>query len=106
LDKQPTQLQDKVQLLIEQYTKDKKRLAELEVALSEKNTNSQGYVEQINSLKIQLQSELSAKEKLTDENNGLKTRNLELEKTLKNFESFAEDISNQIDGLIPKIDKL
>jgi hypothetical protein len=106
LDKHPTQLQDKVQLLIEQYSKDKKRLAELEAALNEKTANSQSHIEQLNTLKNQIQVEIAAKDKLTVENRELKAINLELEKAIKSFESFADEISNQIDGLIPKIDKL
>jgi chromosome segregation ATPase len=106
LETKTNQLHDKVQQLIEQYTKDKKRLSELEAILSDKKNDSQGLIAQIDSLKSQLQVEKAVKERLTVENNELRNHNSDMEQTIKKFENFAEDLSKDIDGLIPIIDKL
>jgi chromosome segregation ATPase len=100
------QLQDKVQKLIEQYSKDKKRLVELETLLQEKSRDSKGFTDEINSLKNQLQIEKDQNVKLLNEVNALKAKNKELETSVNKFETFADDLTLQIDKLIPQIEKL
>jgi len=106
VENQAVQLHDKVQALIEQYTKDKKRLAELEAALKEKTQNTDGHQEQLKKLQSELHNAQSSNAKMTTEINELKQRNQELEKAISNFESFAGDLNSKIDDLIPKIEKL
>lgn len=106
MENQAVQLHEKVQALIEQYTKDKKRLAELEAALKEKSSNSSGYEEQIKKLQTDLKAEQSVSEKLKSEIEVLKTRNQDLEKAITSFESFAGDLNSKIDSIIPRIEKL
>lgn len=106
MDKQAMQLHDKVQILIEQYTKDKKRLAELEAIIKERSDDSQGLAEEIHNLTNQLQTAQKTNEKLTSEISELITKNQELEKVITTFESFADDLTTQIDDIIPQIEKL
>ena len=106
MDTQALQLHDKVQKLIEQYTLDKKRLAELEAALREKSKDTAGHTEQLKKLQTELQATQQANSKLTTEVSDLKKRNEELEKAVHSFESFAGDLNTKIDDLIPKIEKL
>lgn len=106
MENQAVQLHEKVQALIEQYTKDKKRLAELEAALKEKSSSSNGYEEQIKKLQADLKNEQVNSEKLKSELNELKKKNQDLEKAVSNFESFAGDLNSKIDSLIPRIEKL
>ncbi|MFO7660067.1 MAG: hypothetical protein R6V77_04070 [Candidatus Cloacimonadaceae bacterium] len=106
MENQAVQLHEKVQALIEQYSKDKKRLAELEAALKEKSTNSSGYEEQIKKLQSDVKTEQAVSEKLKSEIIELKKKNQELEKAVGSFESFAGDLNSKIDSLIPKIEKL
>ena len=103
---QGTDLQGKLQKLIEQYTLDKKRLNELEIEVGEKT-------KEIESLKAndtkhdgELQSALNQVKKLTADNEALKKKNLELEKTISSFESFAHYLNTQIDSLLPIVEKV
>jgi len=106
VENQAVQLHEKVQALIEQYTKDKKRLAELEAALKEKSSSSSGYEEQIKKLQADLKAEQAVSEKLRLEVDQLMKKNQDLEKAVSSFESFAGDLNDKIDSLIPKIEKL
>jgi chromosome segregation ATPase len=106
VDTQALQLHEKVQKLIEQYTIDKKRLAELEDALSEKTKDSAGYSDQIKKLQSDIQTANQLNTKLTNEITELKKRNEVLEKSMNSFEDFAGDLNSRIDDLIPKIEKI
>lgn len=106
MENQAVQLHEKVQALIEQYTKDKKRLAELEAALKEKSSSSSGYEEQIKKLQSDLKTEQAVNEKLKSDLETLKKKNQDLEKAVSSFEYFAGDLNDKIDSLIPKIEKL
>jgi chromosome segregation ATPase len=103
MDTQALQLHDKVKILIEQYTLDKKKMAELESELNTKKKENASLQEQIKKLQTDLQS---ANSKQTNELSDLKIRNQELEKMLDSFENFADDLNTQIDDLIPRIEKI
>jgi chromosome segregation ATPase len=106
LDTQALQLHDKVQKLIEQYTKDKKRLAELEAELASKGKDSEGFSAQINQLKSEVQSLLEKNRQLEVKNTELTSRVQDMESMLSTFEGFAADINTRIDDLIPQIEQL
>jgi len=106
MDNQTLKLHDKVQQLIEQYTKDKARLNELEAALKDKTTDKSSYESQIKKLQSELQSSQEQNSQLQKDKAELQKRNLEMQKTLDSFEVFAGEINNRIDSLIPKLEKL
>ncbi len=106
MDTQALQLHDKVQKLIEQYTLDKKKLSELEAALSEKSKDSDTLKESVHKLQNELRVAQDNNLKLNQEKNQLLQKNQDLEKLISTFEGFANDLNTKIDDLIPKIEKL
>lgn len=106
MDTQALQLHDKVQKLIEQYTKDKKRLVELEAELASKDKDSDSLTAQINQLKSELQLLLEQNRQMELKNTELAKRIQEMESMLSTFEGFAADINTRIDDLIPQIEQL
>ena len=106
MDSQPMQLHDKVQKLIEEYSKDKKRLAELEAQLAEKNKDSESSIIQINQMQKELTTLKETNNQLNLEYTALQKKYREMEQNLSSFESFADDLNSKIDELIPQIEKL
>jgi len=105
-ENQTIQLHDKFQKLIEQYTKDKKRLAELEAALQDRDKDNSGFIAQINKLQSDLQQLRDTNSSLQQEIARMKQQNQELQSTLAGFEDFASDLNGRIDQLLPQIEKL
>jgi len=94
-------LQDKIQKLIDQYTLDKKKLAELEKLnneLTEENLQLMQQLEDYSKLTTDTDSKCQA---LQTEIDTLKARNQELENLLGDFDSFAGDAIKKIDEFIP-----
>jgi chromosome segregation ATPase len=106
MENQTLKLHDKVQQLIEQYTKDKARLNELELILKDKTTDKDSYEDQIKKLKSELQTTKEQNIQLQKENSDLKKRIEELQKMVESFEALAGNLNNHIDSLIPKLQKL
>jgi len=102
---QGTDLQSKLHKLIEQYTMDKKRLTELEAELTEKTNELESLKANDSKYYDELQSALNQVKKLTMENETLIKKNLELEKVVSGFESFANELNTQIDSLLPIVEK-
>ena len=106
LENQALQLHDKVQKLIEQYSEDKKKMAELESQLAGKIKELKELTDLYNKLEQEVSESKTDKTKQQNELNDLKKRNIELERTISTFEGFANDLNSKIDDLIPKIEKL
>ena len=106
MDTNAMQLHEKVQKLIEQYTLDKKRMAELETALIEKSNDNEALLDKINKIQTELQTALNQNAKLTQDLNDINKKNEELDYTISSIELFANDLNSRIDDLIPKIEKL
>ncbi|MEN6444726.1 MAG: hypothetical protein ABFC98_01615 [Candidatus Cloacimonas sp.] len=100
-----TNLQDKIQKLIDQYTMATQKAEELE----EKNRllaeeNSQLIAQIQVSGKTTGEQEKKYKT-LQDEYNTLENRYKELQKILAGFENLAEGAIKKIDGILPTVDK-
>jgi chromosome segregation ATPase len=106
VDTQALQLHDKVQKLIEQYSKDKEKMSKLEADLKEKTNETVNLNEKVNKLQIELRTAQDSNLKLTQERNQMMQKNQELEKMISAFEGFANDLNTKIDDLIPTIEKL
>lgn len=106
MDTQALQLHDKVQKLIEQYTKDKQKMAELEAALAEKTADNEEYYNQISQLQIDNEALTENISQLNSQVSELNTRKQELELMIATIEGFADDLNSKIDDLIPQIENL
>lgn len=106
MDTQALQLHDKVQKLIEQYSKDKEKLSKLETELKEITNENINLNEKVNKLQNELRTAQDSNLKLNQERNQLTQKNQELEKMISAFEGFANDLNTKIDDLIPAIEKL
>jgi chromosome segregation ATPase len=106
VDTQALQLHDKVQKLIEQYSKDKEKMSKLEADLKEKTNETVNLNDKVNKLQIELRTAQDSNLKLTQERNQMMQKNQELEKMISAFEGFANDLNTKIDDLIPTIEKL
>jgi chromosome segregation ATPase len=106
VDTQALQLHDKVQKLIEQYTKDKQKMAELEAALAEKTADNEEYYNQISQLQIDNEALTENISQLNSQVSELNTRKQELELMIATIEGFADDLNSKIDDLIPQIENL
>ena len=106
MDTQALQLHEKVQKLIEQYTKDKQKMAEIEAALNEKTTDNESFLQQINQMQQEIQILTEQNTELIQENNTMEAKKKELESMLSTFEVFANDLNSRIDNLIPQIENL
>lgn len=106
MDTQALQLHDKVQKLIEQYTKDKKKMAEMEADIISKDKDLEDLCTQNDTLKSDIKT-------LEEQLKHLEATKAELTKRLDDstnmlstLEGFAADINTRIDDLIPQIEKL
>ena len=106
MDTQALQLHEKVQKLIEQYTKDKKRLNELEAELLVKENDAESYTAEIIQLQNEVQSLLEKNRQMEIKNAELTSHVQDMESMLFTFEGFAADINTRIDDLIPQIEQL
>ncbi len=96
-------LQQRLQKLIDQYTKDKKELDELKrsfAQLNEENTQLLAQVEDYSKLYTETDNALSA---LKIEHEKLKAQQDEMQKMLMGIESFADDAIKTIDDIFPKL---
>ncbi len=114
MENRAVNLQDKIQILIDQYTKDKKRLADAEDynnALTEENLQLIQQIEEINKLKsiadakvIELDASLRTLQAqhhtLTNEHQELQKQHDNLQGTMMTFEDLANDAILKIDSLV------
>jgi chromosome segregation ATPase len=96
-------LQDKIQRLIDQYTKDKAKLDKLEEEnslLREENSQLMTQIQNINDAKSGSAQRIQDLEKQVKT---LENQYLELQQTLTGFETIATDAIDRIDSIIPDI---
>ena len=100
-------LQDKIQILINQYTQDKKKLADAEdfnSALTEENLQLIQQVEEVNKLKSAADAKIAGLEnnlrQLQQQHHELKQQHEALQGTMMSFEDIASDAILKIDSLV------
>ncbi|PKN80452.1 MAG: hypothetical protein CVU48_02115 [Candidatus Cloacimonetes bacterium HGW-Cloacimonetes-1] len=114
MENRAVNLQDKIQILIDQYTKDKKKLADAEDynnALTEENLQLIQQIDEINKLKsisdakvleldAQLRTLQSQHHELQKQHQDLQQLHQDLEGTMMSFEDLANDAILKIDSLV------
>nr|MDK2851115.1 cell division protein ZapB [Candidatus Cloacimonadota bacterium] len=103
MESQMLNLQQRLQKLIDQYTKDKKELDELKrsyAQLSDENKQLLAQIEDYSKLYTETDNALSA---LKKEYESLKVQHEEMQKMLMGIENFADDAIKTIDDIFPKL---
>jgi len=98
-------LQQRLQKLIDQYTKDKKELEELKhsyAQLADENTQLLAQIEDYSKLYTETDNALQT---LKVEHDTLVNQQDEMQKMLFGIESFADDAIKKIDGIFPKLEE-
>ncbi|MDP2173714.1 MAG: hypothetical protein Q8M98_04905 [Candidatus Cloacimonadaceae bacterium] len=102
MENQAYSLQDKIQKLIDQYTLDKQKLAELDEKnnlLTEENMQLIKQIDGVNLSQAQIQERT---QQLDTQLKSLESKYLELQKTLSGFELIATDAISKIDNIFPE----
>lgn len=96
-------LQDKIQRLIDQYTQDKKKLAEMEEQNSILREENKQLMEQIENINAAENSSSSRIKDLEKQVKTMEARIQELQNTLAGFENMANDAIGKIDNFFPDL---
>jgi chromosome segregation ATPase len=97
-------LQDKIQKLIDQYTADKKIIAELKQQCDQLTEENVQLMTQIDEYAKQNGESSDAYKALQQEHASLKHKYDELQSVLTGVESFADDAIRKIDNIFPLIE--
>lgn len=104
MDTKAISLQEKIQKLIDQYTKDKKILTKLEeenANLSEENSQLMAQIASFNQSQSGTNSRIKELEKQYQD---LEKKYEELQNSISGFESIASDAIDQIDLIFPDLE--
>lgn len=102
MDNNAFSLQDKIQKLIDQYTLDKQKLADVEemnTLLTEENMQLIKQIDEMNATQAQ---NLERNQNLETQLKAMESKYNELQKTLNGFESIATDAISKIDSIFPE----
>ena len=97
-------LQEKIQKLIDQYTADKKVIAELNQQCAQLTEENMQLMTQIDDYAKQNGESDNAFKELQQEHDKLKAKYAELQSVLTGVESFADDAIKKIDDIFPLIE--
>ena len=100
-----TNLQDKIQKLIDQYTAVTKKVEELEEINRQLTEENSQFIAQLQNRDMATDEQEKKYRALQDEYNILDNRYKELQKILAGFETVAEGAIKKIDGILPPLDK-
>jgi len=99
-----TNLQDKIQKLIDQYTAVTQKVEELEEINKKLAEENSQFIAQLQNRDVATGEQEKKYKTLQDEYNILENRYKELQRILAGFETVAEGAIKKIDGILPPLD--